>query len=572
MLRLAVFFISNFGYYQVFNRKLHIHISFLPLLTIALQIMVLFTAGVLNMLPEAASLLLIFGVALFIWDLCCKRFSEYRAYLDWSYVYMAVFFVLLLAALRGRKFSGYDDFSHWAAIVKEMLLNNRYPSFMDGNRIMFQSYPPGSATYIYYFCKAVAPQESMQMLAQAFMLIAALMPLFSFSKKQTLWLTVYVTLFTSFSMVYLIRIYSLMVDTLLALFGMGAIAYVYKECYLPVHTGTLWNGKRLLPVIPLLIAEVLLKNSGIFFVIPVIAMLFSMMKTQRSCRKQCITAVLAPAAALFIWKKHCQYLFWDAEYSKHAMTMTNYASVISGKTGEDCRNIVLSVLRYTFTRKVILYMCAFLLLTAVLTWCLNRDDFKRTIRRLAFAAGAYLVYVVGICGMYLFSMPVGEAMQLAAIERYMQTVDLLVFYVVSASLIELYGGLSGQKGTIAIVSAMCMALVLWGGLTEFSTINVPNDTSFREWIENRIEEYEIPEQSSYFIYAENSDYCGFICRYLLWSENVANTSHIEKKDLTRLSDYQYIFLKKQDDPIMNQWIREHYPEQFGSSIIDTRLN
>ena len=48
----------------------------------------------------------------------------------------------------------YDNFSHWALIVKSMSLTNSFPSFKT-DVIMFTSYPPGSAVFIYYFINII---------------------------------------------------------------------------------------------------------------------------------------------------------------------------------------------------------------------------------------------------------------------------------------------------------------------------------------------------------------------------------------------------------------------------------
>lgn len=88
------------------------NIYFLPAFTISLQVTILFCTGIFNCLKPAA--LLMFGAG-------------------------------ILLACRGRMFVWYDNFSHWALVVKNMLLTDRFPTFLD-TRIIFQEYPMGSAS------------------------------------------------------------------------------------------------------------------------------------------------------------------------------------------------------------------------------------------------------------------------------------------------------------------------------------------------------------------------------------------------------------------------------------------
>lgn len=80
-------------------------------------------------------------------------------------------------------FVHYDNFSHWALVVKKIIETNRFPNGFD-EIITFKEYPLGSAIFIYFFTKFTNTNESTQMLAQAYMMLVCIMPLFSNTKKQ----------------------------------------------------------------------------------------------------------------------------------------------------------------------------------------------------------------------------------------------------------------------------------------------------------------------------------------------------------------------------------------------------
>lgn len=185
ILRLSLFGISTIGSFELIRKACgeKVNIYFLPSLTIAIQVTLLFLAGLLNLLPEVTMGLYLIGFAGILYSLYKEKdISFLKPYINVGYAVLLILLVIFAVYLRGKIFAHYDNFSHWALVVRRMLTVNRYPNFED-TLIMFQAYPLGSATYIYYFAKLISISESVQMLAQTYMLLAAILPLFSFAKK-----------------------------------------------------------------------------------------------------------------------------------------------------------------------------------------------------------------------------------------------------------------------------------------------------------------------------------------------------------------------------------------------------
>ena len=136
--------------------------------------------------------------------------------------------LIVAAAVHGKCFSLYDNFSHWALVVRQMLQTDRFPTFMDPI-IEFQDYPLGSASFIYFFCKSVGKEtESIQMLAQAYMMIVSMLPLFSFSSKKTFIQTILILATTNFFFVFFLFVTELLVDTLLAVVSAAGMSYALR--------------------------------------------------------------------------------------------------------------------------------------------------------------------------------------------------------------------------------------------------------------------------------------------------------------------------------------------------------
>ena len=85
ILKLSLFILSNFGYWEYFREKHKISIYFAPVYTIAVQFSLLFAAGILNGLEEMTFVLYGLGLllcarCLYQTKLCCLL--RYR---DWGY-------------------------------------------------------------------------------------------------------------------------------------------------------------------------------------------------------------------------------------------------------------------------------------------------------------------------------------------------------------------------------------------------------------------------------------------------------------------------------------------------------
>ena len=180
ILKLLLFIISSFGTWEFIRRRSNVEVTFAPVLTIGIQISVLYVAGILNLLKFATYGMYGFGLVCAFYYVWKDRTTILKRYLSEAGIqYLLVAVVLVCIALWNRVFNSYDNFSHWALVVQQMLQTNRFPNFVD-NLIMFQQYPLGSSIYIYYFSKLVGKEEFVQMLAQTFMLIVSIVPILKF--------------------------------------------------------------------------------------------------------------------------------------------------------------------------------------------------------------------------------------------------------------------------------------------------------------------------------------------------------------------------------------------------------
>ncbi len=569
--KLIVFFLSNLGFWEYFRRKSKMNIYFLPAFTICLQIMILFCAGLLNCMLIAVWTMYAGGIILAVYYLSNDYKNIIGIYLNSGYVFFIIVFCVILCVCQGQVFTAYDNFSHWALVIKNMLLTDRYPSFQD-SLIIFQEYPLGSASYIYYFAKLISHSESAQMAAQSLMMLSFILPVFKYINKNKTVSCVMLLLYINYIFCYNIRIDSLLVDTLLPLQGMTALFFIYSEC-LNFNGGKYQGGVCVGFAIPFLCSAVQIKNSGIYFVILACLLIGISLKKDTNDRKCKIFTITAPFLSLYLWKWHCNYVFVDGSLTKHAMTVENYQNVFSQKTGEQIESILNNVIKYSFGGKEFFYILLFLVIVGIMSILIDIQN-KKVYMKLVFSSVfLYITYMIGIAFMYLFSMPIQEAQELAGIDRYRKTIFIAVYYLLMLFSLILVSSIESIKKGWKYLLGMYLPLIIWTGEwrgKSFPIIFNSVSEGMRIEIEQVIKENQVPSELSYIVCVSSEDYVGYVyylCRYLLWTEDISTRIISDVSQFSDVENYQYVLIYDKDNKLIQDWIKNNYPNQEGKVAI-----
>lgn len=567
LIKLGLFGLSTLGSFQLLRKICNdkINIYFLPSLTIALQVTVLFFAGILNLLPEMSIVLYILGiVGILASFLKSKGFNFIKSYFNDGYILLLLTMIIMGISVRGKLFAHYDDFSHWAIVVRHMLEVNHYPNF-ESSLIMFQEYPLGSATYIYYFAKMISSSESVQMLAQIYMILAALLPLFSLVQKRSIKIDIIFLMVINFVFVYNITVGNLLVDTLLSVVGICAFLFARKHCWNNVEKKYFWFLSCYL------VQLIQIKNSGIFFVVMIIINGYKYF-LEKGRRLNNILTALFPFVSLVIWQKHCKYVFSSAATSKHAMTVENYQSVFGDKSVEDIRTICKGMLKLSTTFKDVWVLLIIAVLLGMFVFFFAKECLRDYKKLLIFSISLFVCYQLGMLGMYLFSMPGGEATSLAGSVRYLKTVLLAIFLLYMAFSVrmislETFKQKDSLFSTIAVIVSIFVLAYVSQGSIQFAPKTV-NNSEERLWIENNKELYSIPMHESYCMLIPSSDsgYAYYLLKYIFQSNDVSSKIVESIDDLSDISS-KYILVYDKDNEIINTWINDTYPEQLGNDVI-----
>lgn len=162
--------------------KIQVALAFLPAIT-ALTLLI-FWLGVIDKLELATNFLYVLGLMIFGVVFSAKKIRWTLLEIkDFKFVTttLFVFWGATSIWLTDFKFIGYDEFSHWALIVKYLVENNKYPDV--NSYIMFMQYPPGTAVFQYYFLRSSAHSEQGIVFANLTMLIGCIIFLTSLAKS-----------------------------------------------------------------------------------------------------------------------------------------------------------------------------------------------------------------------------------------------------------------------------------------------------------------------------------------------------------------------------------------------------
>ena len=603
ILRGILFLLSTLGWCTFVKKKTKINGEFAPFFVLALQVMVLFISGLLNALLLASITLFGVGIIQLIHYITIgiktKDYSIFSEYMSSGYLFQAIMLVLSYIVLRNQKFYHYDNFSHWALVVKGMLENNRFPNFMV-ELIEFKTYPLGTASFIYYFSSIVGKKEGLQMLAQVYMMLVCIQPFFSIIdidnevkdgkygsliKKIEAIIIYVICTHIIFNFVSGNTIHDLLVDTLLPLAGTALLFIVYcltvKKNYI-LRVAEVDKTSNLLEflVISSFVLVLQIKNSGIFFAaLASLWLLLNLRGDKSKTKKEKISTVcmaVIPYLSLWLWKRHYLYVFEDAINSKHTMDIKQYFFLLGYKTSENISNTASGVLSASISGER-LYAVLGLVLAVLIISIITKSSGK--IKYLGMIIVLYVSYQFGVFYMYVFSMPEYEAVNLNGFERYRDSILISIMIISLAYFFKCICGIKkDKKGTIKTIISLTLILVsityIWirgcNCETIYNTVQSEHNNRFelcRTWLEENIEEYSVEKEKSYYcvLPEKDSGYMYYLIKYLLDSNK--SVSKVIKNGIGEIEGYDYMFIYDDKNEIVDEWVKENYPDQYGNSVI-----
>lgn len=550
MLRLVFFIIILLGFsFALTERKLPLELA--PAISCSLISVLLFVAGILNFMPVAVVIISVMGIVcacLYVYRIITKKSSmpDKR-----SLIILCVFLLTIVyfaVLLRGQRFTHYDNFTHWATIVKDMLIVDRLPNFED-RLVTFQSYPPSSAVFIYFFCKIVGDAESCYMLAQVIMELSFILSVTVFLKKHNLVMLLSYMAFIAYSLISTVRISDLLVDALMALAGVALMAVLI--CF--AEKKDIENA--MIFAVPVNLFLINVKNSGIFFIlIGWIYFLIAFAGQLKNNRKNTINFVgldvALPLIFMYLWKCHTALVYSAAAATKHSVSAENYSSNYGEKTADDIKLItteffkrVFDIHNYQFKTFLAIVL---VFVIAIIVEGIKKNNIQKALKQLLAMTGIYVLYLAFVYLVYLFSMSLIEARVITGYDRYVQTVQIFMLGLTLLFVLRDWN----EKDIVGVVSVtLCCCFIAFLFRANISDLYKRPVYEFtkRYKLQQLITANEILPEQKYIIYQNETDdddgYLYYMARFDLWSNDVGLCSQENYTDMTTFFDYAIVWTK-----------------------------
>lgn len=439
------------------------------------QTLALYFLAMLNLLEFGLKAVVIVGCIGLVVRVGLISFN--RGKLPFEGIHYFDFWMLFLGIMMGRTLYlspliHYDNYSHWAVMVKFLLFQGHLPAGGE-TLISFTSYPPAAALWITEFVSWVGFSEGAMLVGQFLLIWAGLYALFAALRDRSRTMTAFFLCFIiAISNVFniAIRMNNLLVDFVLPVLAAAAFAGIYsyrRHPWLQCVTAGIFSAELLL-----------IKNSGTMYVVMIGCYLMYSLTTNYGVDKRWLrirfaswrTALTMGLSYLpfFWWNQHVHNTFHAV--TKHQISAQAYqsqlnheSSAVMGRISHQFIHQILT-LNSLSTRGVLLINIGLIVAWVVIGLVLH----KRTplLKVLLAIDLSFVVYYVSVLAMYLVSMPYKEAIHLDGLERYLSSMVVLNLFLAALAI------------AIAMDRAMFVQEIQKRGVRSFSSLITKNIYQF----------------------------------------------------------------------------------------------
>ncbi len=567
---------SFLGYIMMVQKVTEIRTEFVPVFVFSSVACIVYFCGLAGILFEGSAVVMAAGLIAFC-IIITDRFRKkiyFKPRLSLSGFFWAAGTLLFLSLLLRSELIHYDNFSHWAIVVKQMLSTDAFPT-AGSALIDFKNYPLGTSSFIYYVCRFAGNYQQIMILAQGLLIFSCFYALFGIINEKKRFL-LYAFLGAGCAMLSFfnitIRINNLLVDFLLPIYTLAifAVGYQHRSDYKTAFTCSF----------PMAALLTITKSTGIIFAIIGLAFLFYMVfihdKNTSGVRKTIfiLITLLVVISPYVMWSQHMKTEFSEVENKFDIQNMPEE------KTHEQVQEISRLFIHSStdISTRTAMGIIAFNLAAAgaiIFNFFVLKKRW-RLLKTLIALDIVLVLYYVGILAMYIFSMPLDEALYLAGFERYASSIVVLFagglimtatidiensfYYKIGQmpdekSFRSVSSKNNYQKGVIA-----CMAIAITLLLSEYNGIlsiirDYESSLPYKIRIITGDRWYEDGEEDSrrYLFYAPDRDaqvtnyYMQYVGRYYLYCPNVDGICLFYEDNMDNLlSGYDYLVVAESD--------------------------
>ncbi len=549
LLGLIIFWLSVFGLSKFLEKKFQIPKHFSLPYVFTLIIIITFIGGILNILRLTSCLLTLLGLSYLIKLIVTKEITKNSFSRKSDTIIILVIYLIITILGFNMHLVHYDNFSHWGLIVKNMLLDNRLPNFLNTS-ITFQGYQPGSACFLYFFGLLTSKRESMMIIASNYLLFSYISVLFSYVKNNhKLLKRILLIFFYLLTLTISIRFNDLLVDLLLPVIALFAILVInfYKK---DLKIATLYS-------LPIFVELYLIKNAGLVFTIYLIGYLLYLAFKEKSLKvnyKYFLLIIFTLLFSFLIWQRHVSLVYqpFEAHYAKHSLTLYNLVASFRQKGP---LNILIFIKMYFlnfFNLKENMANIYMLIINFLVLFKILVTKSKNEVKFLIIINLIYISYYFLLGLMYIFSMPLNEALELAGYFRYMSSILIFILGMVIFKFINLNIKTPAYKILLCLVIFLEVIGIYYKRENiAFLIFNDYYKGSIVEDVDLILEKIPKDNELTYYIYAKNADNYGYLFNVFKYKLNTKKILIIHDKSELPENLNGYLVLFSNDDLILN---------------------
>lgn len=449
-----VLILTIIGYSVLINHKFKIHNVLSVVIVFAGLPLVMFLAGLLNIMVITSYSIYLIGLILFTYYLIKKKNNLKKFIFDSNIIFIFSLLVLVTILYGNMHPTHYDNFSHWANIVQSLFNRNALPNF-EVDIVEFKSYQPGTACFIYFVGMMMGKTEGVMVVSQCYIFIVFICSLLVVLKEKN---NIILKLLLIFCILYMsignIPFYDLLVDTILAVVSITSFIIFWKNI-----TNT---RKMFLLLLPVSLYLVIIKNSGILFAgVNCCYLLISAIKYNKKNWKYSIILGLSCLLTLYVWSQHVSYAFGDSGLlAPHSMSFQNFIRTLDEKGlngiiefAKVYRNHFFDLLNNFNQIILIVINLIFISMIFIL------KKYKKEIMFIMILANLfYLGYYFMLGIMYLLSMNLEGSLVLAGFDRYLYTGTFVVIGMLVALIFKIS---TLESNKFKIYSYSCVLIILF---------------------------------------------------------------------------------------------------------------
>ena len=582
---------SFLGYFFLAKQKLSLKQEFIPIFVFSSITLIVYFCGILGWLLQGSIIVMTVGFLILAFTLFRRLGKGPRFRISFSlfqFVFLLgilFFFALLLQC----KLTHYDNFSHWAIVLKQMLSADAFPN-ASSDLIDFKNYPLGVTSFLYFVCRFAGNSQPIMLFAQGLLTFSCFYAMFGvISEKKRFLLYAFLGLgLASLSLFNItIRISNLLVDFLLPIVTLAifSAAYQYRN-----------DLKRAcILILPLAGLLTVIKSTGIIFTgIGLVFLCYTwVVQTERFSWKGSLSLMALLCGTLLpylAWKWHMDTFFHGVK-NKFDLSASSLSNMQTGKTPEQIHDIIqlfLATSSDISTRPALGIITFNLLAIFASIFAAKILKKKWKLWKVLISLDIILfLYYAGILGLYLYSMPLGEALWLAGFERYASSIVVLFAGgLVLCATVDLENSFYYRIGEVpdcqafknvknkrryqqGILACMSVATILL--MSEYNGIlSIAHNYSGTlpqkvcaitgdRWYDNGVADH-----SRYLFYASDAEqqvtnyYLQYVGRYFLYAPKVDGICLFYEDNMDNLlSKYDYLVIVEQDTA-ESHLLKEHY--------------